>query len=51
MLWMELERIGGRRGGGGERCVNLGWKGRHRLPVIVAAERGIKKSLLSDSLD
>lgn len=28
------------KGSGGERCVSLGWKGRHSLAVVVAAERG-----------
>lgn len=40
MLWMEGESVGSRRGGGGERCVTLGWQGRHGLAVVVAAERG-----------
>lgn len=40
MLWMEVERVGGRRGGGGEKCVNLGGRGRHGLAVVVAVERG-----------
>lgn len=40
MLWMEVESVGGRRGGVDEKCVNLGWKGRHGLAVVVAAEGG-----------
>lgn len=40
MLQKEVRRGDEGKGGSGERCVNIGWKGRPGLAMVMAAETG-----------